>query len=114
MLIKRKKMLRSENLSTDKIFNCCNCRQSTIRNIRGIKYLHKLDISEFKHDVYGRRQTAKMTSEFVFFSSNAELNQIKIEKYLLLVTTNTNIFTLQFKELRKDGKSSFFPVCRLT
>ena len=27
-------------------------------------------ISEFKHGVYGRRQTAKMTSEFVFFSSN--------------------------------------------
>ena len=28
------------------------------------------DCSEFKHGVYGRRQTAKMTSEFVFFSSN--------------------------------------------
>ena len=27
-------------------------------------------IREFKHDVYGRRQTAKMTSEFVFISSN--------------------------------------------
>jgi len=25
---------------------------------------------EFKHDVYGRRQTAKITSEFVFFSFN--------------------------------------------
>ena len=35
--------------------------------------LHSRDsiiISEFKHGVYGRRQTAKMTSEFVFFSSN--------------------------------------------
>ena len=28
------------------------------------------DSREFKHNVYGRRQTAKMTSEFVFFSSN--------------------------------------------
>ena len=25
---------------------------------------------EFKHDVYDRRQTAKMTSEFALFSSN--------------------------------------------
>ena len=29
-----------------------------------------INIREFKHDVYGRRQTAKMTSEFVSFSSN--------------------------------------------
>ena len=25
---------------------------------------------EFKHDVYGRRQTAKVTSDFLFFSRN--------------------------------------------
>ena len=25
---------------------------------------------EFKHDVYGRRQTAKVTSDFLFFSCN--------------------------------------------
>ena len=56
------------------------------------------------------RQTAKMTSEFVFFSSNPSLNHIKIEKCLLLFATNTNIFTLLFKELKTDGKSSF---CRL-
>ena len=29
-----------------------------------------LDIREFKHDVYGRRQTAKVTSDFPFFSRN--------------------------------------------
>ena len=28
------------------------------------------DIREFKHDVYGRRQTAKITSDFVFFCCN--------------------------------------------
>jgi len=28
------------------------------------------NIREFKQDVYSRRQTAKITSEFVFFSSN--------------------------------------------
>ena len=30
----------------------------------------KNDIREFKHDVYSRRQTAKITSDFLFFSCN--------------------------------------------
>ena len=64
--------------------------------------------------IYGRRETAKMTSEFVFFSSNPELNHIKIEKCHLLFTTKTNIFTLLFKEVKTDGKSFIFAVCRLT
>ena len=55
-----------------------------------------------------------MTAEFVFFSSNPLLNHIKIEKCLLLFATNTNIFTLLFKELKTDGKSFIFAVCRLT
>ena len=55
-----------------------------------------------------------MTSEFVFFSSNPSLNHIKIEKCLLLIATNTNIFTLLFNELKTDGKSFIFAVCRLT
>ena len=63
---------------------------------------------------YVKRQTTKMTSEFVFFSSNPSLNHIKIEKCLLLFATNTNIFTLLFKELKTDGKSFIFAVCRLT
>ena len=72
---------------------------------------------EIKFDVtwsYVKRQTAKMTSEFVFFSSNPSLNHIKIEKCLLLIATNTNIFTLLFNELKTDGKSFIFAVCRLT
>ena len=72
---------------------------------------------EIKFDVtwsYGKRQTAKMTSEFVFFSSNPSLNHIKIEKCLLLFATNTSIFTLLFKELETEGKSFIFAVCRLT
>ena len=45
-------------------------------------------------------QTAKMNSEFVFFSSNPLLNHIENrKKCLLLCATNTNIFTLLFKEL---------------
>ena len=74
-------------------------------------------IREIKFDVtwpYVKRQTAKMTSEFVFFSSNPSLNHIKIEKCLLLFATNTNIFTLLFKELKTDGKSFIFAVCGLT
>ena len=83
-------------------------------------------VSAFKFDVtwsYVKRQTAKMTSEFVFFSSNPTLNHIKIEKCLLLFATNTNIFTLLFKELKTDGKSFIFGArngklnlffCRLT
>ena len=72
---------------------------------------------EIKLDVtwsYVKRQTAKMTSEFVFFSSDPSLNQIKIEKCLLLFATNTNISTVLFKELKTDDKSFIFAVCRLT
>ena len=72
---------------------------------------------EIKFDVtwpYVKRQTAKMTSEFLFFSSNPSLNHRKIEKCLLLIATNTNIFTLLFNELKTDGKSFIFAVCRLT
>ena len=75
------------------------------------------DNREIKLDVtwsYVKRQTAKMTSEFVFFSSNPSLNHIKIEKCLLLFATNTNNFTLLFKELKTDGKRFIFAVCRLT
>ena len=81
-------------------------------------YAHKkfyFDIREIKLDVtwsYVKRQTAKMTSEFVFFSSNLSLNHVQIEKCLLLFATNTNIFTLLFKELKTDGKSFIFAVCR--
>ena len=54
-------------------------------NSEGVKI--KLDVTWS----YVKRQTAKMTSEFVFFSSNPSLNHIKIEKCLLLFATNTNI-----------------------
>ena len=75
------------------------------------------DVREIKFDVtwsYVKRQTAKMTSEFVFFSSHPSLNHIKIEKCLLLLATNTNIFTLLFNGLMTDGKSFIFAVCSLT
>ena len=72
-------------------------------------------IREIKLDItwsYVKWQTAKMTSEYVFFS-NPSLNHIKIEKWLLVFATNTNIFTLLFKELKTDGKRFIFAVCRL-
>ena len=36
-------------------------------------------IREFKHDVYGRRQTAKVNSDFLFFSCNPYINHTKIK-----------------------------------
>ena len=88
---------------------------TTVHNVGEEKKINiireiKLDVTGF----YVKRQTAKMTSEFVFFSSNLSLNRINIEKCLLLFATNTNIFTLLFKELKTDGKSFIFAVCRLT
>ena len=87
--------------------------------IMGVDYLHLQDL-DFADDIreielyvswsYVKRQTAKMTSEFVFFPSNPSLNHIKIDKCLLLFATNTNIFTLLFKELKTDGKSFIFAV----
>ena len=74
-------------------------------------------IREIKLDVTWscvKRQTAKMTSEFLFFCSRPSLNHIKIEKCLKLFATGTNIFTLLFKELKTDGKSFNFAVCRST
>ena len=39
------------------------------------------DIREFKHDVYGRRQTTKVTSDFLFFSRKVSLNINSKYKY---------------------------------
>ena len=36
-------------------------------------------IREFKHDVYGRRQTAIVNSDFLFFSCNPYINHTKIK-----------------------------------
>ena len=65
---------------------------------------------EFKHDVYGRRQTA---SVFLFFSCYLQINHTKIEKCFLLFTENTTILILLYRELRADGKSFIFAVCCL-
>ena len=71
------------------------------------------NIREIKFDVtwsYVKRQTAKMTSEFVFFSSNPPLNHIKIEKCLLPIATNTNIHSTV--QRAKDRRQKFH-FCRL-
>ena len=70
-------------------------------------------IREFKHDVYGRRQTAKITSDFLFFSYNLEINHTKIEKCLSLFTANTNVLIPLYRVLKTVGKSFIFAVCRL-
>ena len=60
-----------------------------------------LNNRELKHDVYGRRQTAKITSDYLFSSCN----HTKIDKCILLFTTDENIFSLLYRQLKTDGKS---------
>ena len=69
-------------------------------------------IREVKHDVISRRQTAKIASDFEFFSFVRKIKHTKMEKRLLLFIANTNNFTLLYTQLKRDGKSSIFAVCR--
>ena len=71
------------------------------------------NIREVTHDVYGRRQTAKITSDFLLFSCNPYINHTKIDKCLLLFTANTNILILLYRELKTEGRSFIFAVCRI-
>ena len=73
----------------------------------------QIDNREFKHDVYGRRQTAKPTSDFLFFSCNLETDYTKKENCPVLFTANTNVLIPLYRVLKADGKSFIFAVCRL-
>ena len=68
------------------------------------------DAGSIKHEVYGRRQTKKITSDLFFYSLVVILTQ-KIETCLLLFTAHTNILILVYRELKTDGRS--FNFCRL-
>ena len=70
------------------------------------------EIREFKHDVYGRRQMAKITSGCLFFSCHLEINHTKMEKCLLLFTANTNVLIPLYRVLKTDNKSFIFALCR--
>jgi len=80
--------------------------QLTERNFP-ILLLTVVEAIEVNRDAHGKQQ--KVTSDFVgiFFSNPYWLNHTKIEKHLLLVTTNTNIFSQQYKQLKTDGKREF-------
>ena len=72
-------------------------------------------IREIKFDVTWscvKRQTAKITSGFVFFSSNPSLNHIKIENCLLLFATNTNEYFRSTVQGARDRRQKFH-FCRL-
>ena len=76
-------------------------------------------IREIKLDVtwsYVKRQTSKMTPEFVFSSANPSLNHIKKRNRKMSPTIRhkCKYFTLLFKELKTDGQSFIFAVCRKT
>ena len=71
-------------------------------------------IKEIKLDVtrsYVKRQTPKVTSEFVFFSSNPSLNNIKIEKMSPTIRHKYKYFhsTVQ----RAKDRQQKFHFCRL-
>ena len=53
-----------------------------------------------------------VTSAFEFFSSNPSINYTKMEKRLLLFIANTNNFTPLYTQLKRDGKSFIFAICR--
>lgn len=61
-----------------------------------------------------KRKTAKITSIFVFCSSNEFLNTShKNWKNVCYSPQNTNIFTLLYKQLKMDGKSVIFAICKI-
>ena len=56
---------------------------------------------EFKHNVYGRWQMAKIISDFLFFSCT---------KVSLTIPCNANILILLYRGLKTDDKSFIFAV----
>ena len=70
-------------------------------------------MSNINLSIYGRRQTAKITSDFLFFSCILETNHTKMEKCLLLFTANANVLIPLYRVLKTDGKSFIFAVCHL-
>ena len=59
-----------------------------------------------------RLKLSNVTSVFLFFSCYPQINDIKIEKCLLLFTANTNILILLYRELKTGGTEKFY-FCRL-
>ena len=75
---------------------------------------HSFHNREIKLDVtwsYVKRQTAKMTSEFLFFSSNPSLNHIKIKKMYLTIHDKYKYFHSTVHRA-KDRRQKFH-FCRL-
>ena len=92
--------------------NSCQCFRKLSRVFGKSEVLEGVN-REVKHDVIGRRQTAKIASDFEFFCFVRKIKHTKMEKRLLLFIANTNNFTLLYTQLKRDGKSSIFAVCRL-
>ena len=89
-----------------------NCKTTT-SNAKNTSKIQKLN-REVKHDVYGKRQTAKITSVFLFFSCNPEINHTNIES-VSYYSQQIQIFWFYCTESwRQTAKVSFLPfaVCR--
>ena len=80
-------------------FAVCNLSRKVL--LRVARYLPSrvpTDFREIKLDVtwsHVKQQTAKITSEFVFFSSNPSLNHLKIEKCFLLFSCSFILFFMK-------------------
>ena len=68
------------------------------------------DNREVKHGVYGRRQTAKITSDFLFFSCNPQINHTKIE-VSLIIHSKYKYFDSTVQ--RAEERQQKFHFCRL-
>ena len=68
-------------------------------------------IREFKHDVYGRRQTAKVNSDFLFFSCNPYINYTKIKKVSRTIHCKYKYFDSIVQ--RAEDRRQKFHFCRL-
>ena len=68
------------------------------------------DIRAFKHDVYGRRQTATITSDFLFFCCNPSVNHAKMEVSL---TIHSKYKYFDSTVQRAEDKRQKFHFCRL-
>ena len=68
------------------------------------------NIREVKHDVYGRRQTAKTTSDFLLFCCNSSINHTKIE-VSLAIHSKYKYFDSTVQ--RAENRRQKFHFCRL-
>lgn len=77
-----------------------------------ILLLTVMEAIEVNRDAHGTSKKFSLILWVFFFSNPYSLNHTKIEKHLLLFTTNTNILSQQYKQLKTDSKREFALCCK--